>query len=206
VWYRVKFIIDEQNRKFSRKHVDLAILDLIISQVVISHQVNIRLWRIHRRYGQHEFLFDVFCADSSIGQAIQTLIINDTFSIALNSSGIATNITPSTEGHNVTDISDSAWPDPFKEVWPKFAQRQSELQLELTQFLRGKMPNSPTIQIVQAMPLANKLSFYQNIQQQLDKLWYDFGSHAFIHHKHSFFAYQPFLSSVTTRQLVLDIS
>ena len=205
MWYRVKFVIDEKGRRFSMKHVDLAVLDLIISQVLDTYQDGIKLWRIHRRYGQHELLFEAFCTDNICGQDIQNTILSHPFSISLTSNNVALSINPSLGPQNITDICEPAWPDSFREVWPEFAQQQSKLQLGITQYLRSNTTNSPTVQTIQAMPIVDILSFYESVQQQLDKSWHDIGSHTFIHHMHSFFAYQPFVSNVATQQLIMDI-
>jgi hypothetical protein len=201
----VKFVIDEQNQRFSKKHIDLAILDLIISRALTEHRGDIQSWHIHRRYGQHEFIFEAFCSSNTGGQNIQNAIVDHQFAGDLLSNGVATSVAPTSWGHNVTDICDQAWPSEFRELWPEFAQHQSEMQLKLTQTHRRNQQNAPTIQVVQALPFAEILVLYEGIQKHIDGLWLRMGSHAFVHHMHSFFAYQPFVSHVTTQQLVIDI-
>jgi len=196
MWYQVTFIIDEGNQKLSKKHIDLAILDQVISPTLSVHKDNIERWRIHRRYGPHKLKFEAYCSNTTDGQTIQGDLVNHQFSNDLLSNNVATRVTPSTGGSNLIDICDPNWPQEFKVVWPEFAEQQSKMQLDLTEIIRIGSPKSPIIQSIQSMPFNDIIKFYESIQETVDKLWLNFGSHTFIHHMHSFFAYSPFVSSL----------
>lgn len=199
MWYQVKFIINQGSQPRSKAHLDLAILDLVVSSVIASYQDVIRQWRIHRGFNpNHELKFEAFCNNPADGQNIQNGCTNHTFAGMLSSNNLTLSIDQSAGGANIIDICEPRWPQEFKEVWPAFAQQQSEIQLKLTQILRNNLSGSPTTGEVESKQINEIEMIYQNIQSQIDALWLTSGSHAFFHLTHSFFGYAP-------AQIVLDM-
>lgn len=208
MWYQVKFIIDQGSQPRSKAHIDLAILDLVVSSVIASYQNVIEQWRIHRGFNpDHEFKFEAFCNDATDGQNIQDECTNHTFAGMLSSNNLTLSINPSTGGANIIDICEPRWPQEFKEVWPAFAQQQSEIQLKLTQILRNNLPGSPTTENMVNKQINDIVTTYQNIQSQIDTLWQNSGSHAFFHFTHSFFGYAPVqtILDMSTQAIIRDI-
>ncbi len=205
MWYQVKIIVDEKGRPRSQAHVDLAILDIVVDQVVQSNQQNIDCWRIHRRYGGHEFKFEVFCLDPTAGQTIQNATADHQLTADLRAANIVCDVQCEPGPHVKEDIGESSWPSEFRHVWPNFAQAQSEMQLNIVKFLRVNSTGSPTIANIMALPRNDRIKFYEIIQGQIDNSWGKQGSHAFMHHLHSFFGYASFQSHLGTSYIIHDI-
>ncbi len=202
MWYQTKILVDEAGRPRSKAHVDLALLDIVIGGVVEARRQDIECWRIHRRYEGHELKVEVFCVDPSVGPEVQTAISSHQFVLDLQNARIVTAVNPATGPMQEEGVGEPGWPDEFRQVWPDFAQAQSEMQLKMVQACRQASPGSPSLADIQNRPLTDQLSFYSTLQQQIDQSWRQFGSHTFIHHMHSFFAYCPFNSILQTTSAV----
>lgn len=207
MWYQVKLVVDEAGQKFSRRHVDLALADLVVGEVIQANRQNIECWRIHRRYGPQEFKVDVFCPNQASAQNIQDAISSHPFvgELRAPATAIVTDVQCNPGPGPKEDIGEPGWPQEFRHVWPDFALGQSEMLLNMVQFLRSNSTGSPTVADILAEPLNDRLQFYRSIQNQIDSSWGQQGSHALIHHMHSFFGYAPFQSNLMTTLVIHDI-
>ena len=198
-------VVDEVGQPRSRAHIDLALLDLVIAEVVQVHRQDIDCWRIHRRYGDHEFRLDTFCADAEVGRNIQREISTHEFVVDLQNAQIITSILAELGPATKEDIGERVWPPEIRMVWPNFAQSLTETLIGLVQYLRVASTGSPTIQDIRNRDIAEQLDFYAQLQQHIDQSWGQFGSHGFVHHIHSFFAYAPFSARLVRGDIIYDI-
>ena len=89
---------------------------------------------------------------------------------------------------NIEDTGDAGWSSPVKKSWPYFITGVCETWLKLIEEIvnnhsAGKKLNS----------LPKILTFYQEVNNAVNKTWREEGGHSLLHHLNAIFGYEPVL-------------
>jgi hypothetical protein len=194
-WHTFSFEIDDNGGKAHAKESDLAIIDLCLRRVIDKYQDKLTLWRFHRRWTPgaqrlHLHAFTTRDTASEIKAFIQTSAVVKSF----RAIGFL-KVDPVWDEETILDIelittrrgkSDSNWPDEFQECWPDFAQGCSQ---SLAVLIR-QYSNTPEADLERMKP-DELAGHHRQVEALLMARWDKWGSHAFFHHVHALFGYEP---------------
>ena len=203
-WYSILFHINDQiNSEHSvsyaheyKRHIDLALIDLVISNFIESLEENDALWRIHTRWkpGEQFLKLIIYCEADLVEDIVNQLSKDDVIK-KLRKSRLLLDL-PSFERpspdkqkmmSNLGGMSDTKWPNEIKFCWPHFIQGVSKSLICLLRYYSGMKESE-----IRAKSTDEIVKIYIDLQQQIDDVLYRWFSHAFLHHIHAVFGYPKF--------------
>jgi len=87
---------------------------------------------------------------------------------------------------NVEDTSDGHWTPSLRKTWPFFIMGVCQMWIGLVGEIAEGMPKKQKYTSLKKM-----LGLYQQVNEIINSLWRDQGSHAMLHHLNAIFGYEP---------------
>jgi hypothetical protein len=183
-------------------HLDSFAADQIFYPIMQDSRTGIELWRFHRRAARdkagHRFSW-FFYSNSETARKIIVQVQADAGLQQLVNAGLVDSVTYSDIQLNskpdIEDTSDNSWSLELQVAWPYYIQGASEMWMSLLRQLAQSTPPN-----AESVSLEGKLELYKRIQLQMDDIWQQQGSHAFLHHLNALFGYN--MLYITERKLM----
>lgn len=188
-WWYARFKINWPENTAPDFSIDTLLADAVIEPVLLKNQNKIKLWRFHRRAHRdqagHQFSF-IFYTDKNSAGIIFNELENSDLTRKLLANGIIDTFRKENLETNVRSsiysASDKHWSDTLQVAWPYFIMGVSATWLELI--------NQQTRQSKSNHDLKELLAYYQDVNNKINRIWYEEGNHAFIHHLNALFGYE----------------
>ena len=195
-WHHNQFRMQWPENEPPKWWIDLFIVDTLIREVISNYRNEIRLWRFHRRAARdnsgHQLTLLCYTTQQcsvSIDNVIQE---SDEFGI-LRHHDLLKEYIPKDGGSNIEDSSDENWPLEIQKSWPYFIVGVSEMLLELIDLIKRD-----TVESLRLPPSIEALTdierLYLKVNERLNVLWRQQGSHAYFHHMNALFGYARLLA------------
>lgn len=189
-WWYARFKINWPENTAPDFSVDTLLADAVIEPVLLKNQDNITLWRFHRRAHRdqagHQFSF-IFYSDKNTAATIFKELKNSDLTRELLTHGTIASFSAenldTNDRSSIYSASDNHWSDTLQVAWPYFIMGVSATWLELI--------NQQTRQSNKEHDLDRLLVKYQDVNNKINRIWYEEGNHAFIHHLNALFGYEP---------------
>jgi hypothetical protein len=194
-WWYVRFIRDwpENSPDDPAWHLDLLIANEIVAPAIYRHEVDIPLWRFHRRAVHDDLghaLSFILYSTPQTAEAVYAEIRSAPLLDAMTASGalnrVAYDDTSEIKRPHPEDVSDGNWPLVLQKAWPHFIMGASRTWLDLV----AKQADALGREQTQAR-LPELETLYLRVNDAIDDLWEQEGRHAFLHHLNAVFGYRP---------------
>ncbi|MBI9084871.1 MAG: hypothetical protein JEZ11_14860 [Desulfobacterales bacterium] len=192
-WWAARFQFDWPQGADPAWHLDALIAHQVVAPVLKAFDAEISLWRFHRRAMRdktgHQFSF-IFYSEQATAKAIFGILRSDRLLSRLEQDGVVNRVAYSDTDHigkpRIADTADQNWSEPVQRAWPHFIMGASRMWLELVEDIAsrtdgGQVPDD----------LAERLGFFQKVDEELTRTWQDEGRHALLHHLNALFGYGP---------------
>ncbi|MDZ4784996.1 MAG: hypothetical protein SGJ02_02855 [bacterium] len=191
-WYSCRFQFAWPDKeKDADLSSDLLLAHAVLKPVILNNNVDISLWRFHRRAVNdqvgHEFSFIFYSskkgADSTFVEISQNKLLTQAVS-----EGLITNYTCGApqvgDNSKLESLSDKHWDIVLQRNWPIYAMGASSLWLGLvSESFEDTKTEDPNIN--------DLLLAYKKANQKVTKIWNVEASHALLHHLNAIFGYEP---------------
>lgn len=163
--------------------------DLILSDLITRYQASLPLWRFHRRAARtpsgHQFSF-IFYTSPDIARRIRDAAADHPVTRELRERGVLQRVhmTRPDQPSKLLATSDGGWPESVQKSWPMFIMGVSQTWLALVELHAGDTEAA-------ADDLDAAMARYEQANEKLDELWYEYAQHAFFHHISGVFGYSP---------------
>jgi hypothetical protein len=194
-WWNQRFRMKWPENKEPSWHVDLVLAHKIIAPILYQHKHNIDLWRFHRMAARdiwrHQLSFTFYTTPETANKICNSLK-SDALLKKMKRAEVITEVlydySDTVGSPNIEDSGDAMWSSPVKKSWPYFITGVCEMWLKLigeisNDLSAGKKLNS----------LPKILTFYQEVNNVVNKTWQGEGGHSLIHHLNAIFGYEPVL-------------
>ena len=190
LWWYARYKINWPENTAPDFSVDALLADAVIEPVLVKYQDNIRLWRFHRRAHRdqagHQFSF-IFYTDKNTAAIMFNELENSDLTRKLLAHGtidrFSTENLETNDRSSINSASDKHWSDTLQVAWPYFIMGVSATWLELINQQAGQSDSEHD--------LKKLLVNYQDVNNKINRIWYEEGNHAFIHHLNALFGYEP---------------
>ncbi len=192
-WYAVCFRMPFDSKQEPNWTTDLIIANQVIAPIIEKYYGNIRLWRFHRRAANdragHQFSFIYYASVKDKKHIDIELKKSQSLSYLLDKGKIVKVLTncrrASEPAQRLEATSDPNWDLRIQKTWPYFIMGVSAHWLALIREIKSSLPNSEAN--------GDMYSVYQQIEDELIKLWQQQGQHAYFHHLSAVFGYEPLI-------------
>lgn len=188
-WHQLRFKWAWPEGRAPDWSLDPLVADLVLSDLIASHQESLPLWRFHRRAGRgpagHQFSF-IFYSSSGTARQIQDSAADHATTRRLMEQGLLEKVyltTPEDPGE-LSATSDPNWPASVQSTWPMFIMGVSQTWLGLVELHAGNTA-------APGEDLEDALERYATVNAKVNELWSEYAQHAFFHHLSGVFGYQP---------------
>lgn len=195
-WWYSRFRLAWPEGEPAPWHPDLLLADRVIRPILADEGDQIPLWRVHRRAARdgagRQFSF-IYRTTPETARRLQARIDADPQVVRLLRNGTLVRVShddparPQRPG--IGDTSDPSWTPEMQRAWPYFIMGVSRLWLALIDE-HGR---------ASALPRGLDAR-YAAIDEAIETLWREQGSHALLHHLSAVFGYRELL--VTSRGLL----
>jgi len=120
---------------------------------------------------------------------IQENLFNHPSVVFLEQNNILLNKLNDSPGSNIEATSDTNWPIELQKSWPYYIMGVSEMLLNMIEQLKkleAEFDNNDIKSIE---------SHYTELNNKLNSVWRNDGSHAFLHHINALFSYSPIIAN-----------
>ena len=189
-WYRHTFRINRADYDHTQWWIDIFLIDTVIRDCINFIQVDVPFWRVHRRGMDdekgHEVSFFYHTNQEWLYDEKKSIINNHPVVKLLNDNDMLKEIL-----HTVNDSSIcEEWPESLRRSWSHYVTGASEMLLELINNVNSNVKTYP-IGSIENYSIDYCKEYYKEIIVKLDDIWYEHGSHAFLHHLSVIFGYAP---------------
>jgi hypothetical protein len=189
-WHVVYFSYVWPKKSPPRWQLDTLIAHRVIAPVLKRYQQRVALWRFHRRAARdgagHRLRF-MFYAEDKVAASVIREVKTASLLCALQAGGWVKRVSDGDFGahsERVSATSDPRWPTEVQNTWPYYIMGVSRAWLELIASVEGGRTRS----ISDAATLVRR---YQRIDDEVSRIWRDFGQHAYVHHLSGVYGYKP---------------
>jgi hypothetical protein len=173
--------------------LDLLLAHRIVAPVLKQYGDSLYRWRFHRRANRddagHQFSF-IFYSGADVAAQISQQINQSRIKQRLIDEDIleTTGCTSSDDvkQKQIGDTSDGSWPESVQRHWPTYIMGVSITWLSLVDDVVPQSVNDE-------MDIDSMIVAYGDAEEQVNKLWAEYGQHAFLHHLNAVFGYESLL-------------
>jgi len=194
-WWYARFRMKWQQDTEPSWHIDLLLAHKLIAPVINRFSREITLWRFHRRAVRdeegHQFCI-IFYSSSGTARGIFNALKSDKLLQKMKRSGMIIqdlyDDTASVYAPRIEDTSDSHWSPPVRKSWPFFIMGVCQMWLSLINEIAAGISDQ-----TKPLSLPRIIKFYKKVNDAIQPLWREEGSHALLHHLNAIFGYEPLL-------------
>jgi hypothetical protein len=194
-WWYARFRMRWPQDSEPSWHIDLLLAHRLIAPVLNRFSRDISLWRFHRRAVRdeegHQFSF-IFYSSLRTGQQMTDALKSNKLLQKLIRSGVIIQDlyqdTARIYSPGIGDTSDSHWSPPVKNTWPFFIMGVCQMWLSLIDETAAH-----TVAQTKTPSVPRMIEFYEKVNDAIQLLWREQGSHALLHHLNAIFGYEPLL-------------
>ena len=194
-WWYARFRMKWPQDTEPSWHIDLLLAHRLKAPVLNRFSREITLWRFHRRAVRdeegHQFSI-TFYSSSKTARGIFNALKSDKLLQKMKRSGrIIQDLYDNTAGvyaPRIEDTSDSHWSPPIRKSWPFFIMGVCQMWLSLINETAAN-----TFDQTKSSSLPQIIQFYKKVNETIQPLWREQGSHALLHHLNAIFGYEPVL-------------
>ena len=173
--------------------VDILLIDTAFREIIEIYQIDISIWRFHRRAAQdesgHQISLLLYTNDGCF-TAVKDALQNHWSVKILQREGFLKEFLPQEElGAEIEATSDRNWPSPLQRAWPFYIMGSCVMFLSLIRELTDTsfIPSEKS-------EIDELRKHYEEINDRLRAAWQSQGSHAFFHHLNAVFGYEPLVA------------
>ena len=189
-WWQIGFHRPFESVEEVQWHYDTYIAFNILKPLLEQHD-GIDLWRFHRRAAPdktgHRFSL-IFYAKRELAEKIYQHVNDHSLVKQLITGKHIQRLTfYDINGELRSDIgatSDKKWPLELQKTWPYFSMGVSQTWLGLVEYYYNRL------ELGGDADLSDQLEGFEQVSADVDLVWRQRGSHAFLHHLNALFAYQ----------------
>ena len=189
-WWFVRFRMERPPEE-TRWEKDLLIAHRVAAPLISANDNVIDLWRFHRRSAEdktgHQFSF-LFYSSSADADRINQMVLNDPLVKRMLSDGVVREVVTDAVDHNdhpnVGDTSDPKWSPVMQNTWPYYIMGVSRMWLGMIEQV------SHEIGIADDPTLSQLLEHYEQVNNEVTRIWRQEGYHALLHHLNAIFGYE----------------
>jgi len=200
LWHRINFKIKLGQNTKAKFYIDLIIIDLLIYPTIKKFEDIIELWSFHRSFHaedekEGQRLKFNFYTTKEEAKEILDFVKNNEFYTIIKNNFLDTNylkeinlefIGTEENSKKIEAISDREWPLEIQKSWPYYIRGVCKMLITMIESI--KINKSVQISKNNSEKLGE---YYEDIEKELNKKWFEKGSHAFFHHLWGVFGYTP---------------
>lgn len=192
---RWKFHVPVLEGQAPRTWIDLLLFDQVVRHIVKRYEVRLDYWNIHRRWGPtSNHVFEFRCrGDDALQAEVQSDIKQIRAFQVLNGLNPPIHVElcpqPPSKVDQAAAHVDENWGEAVKKSHPKFMQGLCETLGSVIDAVRQPGP-PPNLDTSEGLAAAEK--YYREIEERVRVLWFNDGSHAYLHFLHMVFGYRRF--------------
>lgn len=192
-WWVYRFRIDWPEEAPADMSVDLLLAHAVVKPHLERFAPRLTCWRFHRRATRdaagHQFSF-LFYTDPQTADELYAALDSSAVLAQVRQKGLVTRIVKDDPHHplrpGIADLSDPSWSPMLQRQWPAYIMGVSRLWLGLIDEAAAQLP--PELRDGDDL-----LSIYRKADEDISRLWFKEGQHAFLHHLSAVFGYRELL-------------
>jgi len=192
-WWQARFRIKFDEEKEPLWHVDLLLAHGVIAPVLQELEDDIDLWRFHRRAvqdeGGHQFSLLIFSSPETAANVFTAIKASSLLKKMKYAGMVEDEIyddTSEIRKPDMKDTSDANWSLTTQKTWPYYIMGISRMWLAMIEEIVRQNPVPENFTSIDQLE-----DYYRGINEAINRIWHEEGSHAFLHHLRALFGYEP---------------